>query len=51
VGVSYFDAVATAAGGGQSSTTAMAHSTEAAQFHDHDDAPKASGTRQPAPAK
>ncbi|MCO6414866.1 isocitrate lyase [Siccirubricoccus sp. KC 17139] len=35
VGVGYFDAVATAAGGGQSSTTALATSTEAAQFHDH----------------
>ncbi|MBI0435811.1 isocitrate lyase [Roseomonas sp. KE0001] len=34
VGVSYFDAVATAASGGASSTTAMAHSTETAQFHD-----------------
>jgi len=34
VGVSYFDAVAMAASGGQASTTAMAHSTEAAQFHD-----------------
>ncbi len=32
VGVSYFDAVAMAASGGQASTTAMAHSTEAAQF-------------------
>jgi isocitrate lyase len=32
VGVSYFDAVAMAASGGQSSTTAMAHSTETAQF-------------------
>ena len=32
VGVGYFDAVAMAASGGQSSTTAMAHSTEAAQF-------------------
>ena len=32
VGVSYFDAVATAASGGRSSTTAMAHSTETAQF-------------------
>ena len=50
VGVSYFDAVATAAGGGQSSTTAMAHSTEAAQFHG--EAPAAGAeTRQPAPAK
>jgi isocitrate lyase len=35
VGVSYFDAVATAAAGGHSSTTAMAHSTEAEQFHEH----------------
>lgn len=34
VGVSYFDAVATAAAGGVASTTAMAHSTETAQFHD-----------------
>jgi isocitrate lyase len=34
VGVSYFDAVAMAASGGRSSTTAMAHSTETAQFHD-----------------
>jgi isocitrate lyase len=34
VGVGYFDAVATAASGGQSSTTAFAGSTEAAQFHD-----------------
>ena len=34
VGVSYFDAVAMAASGGTASTTAMAHSTEAAQFHD-----------------
>ncbi|EFH11961.1 isocitrate lyase [Pseudoroseomonas cervicalis] len=38
VGVSYFDAVATAASGGTSSTTAMAHSTETAQFHDNDHA-------------
>ncbi len=36
VGVSYFDAVATAASGGKSSTTAFAGSTEAAQFHDGD---------------
>lgn len=34
VGVSYFDAVATAASGGLSSTIALAHSTETAQFHD-----------------
>jgi isocitrate lyase len=33
VGTSYFDAVATAAGGGQSSTTAMEGSTETEQFH------------------
>jgi isocitrate lyase len=33
VGVGYFDAVATAASGGQSSTTAMKDSTETAQFH------------------
>ncbi|MBK1659891.1 isocitrate lyase [Paracraurococcus ruber] len=39
VGVGYFDAVATAAGGGQSSTTALATSTEAAQFHDKEHAP------------
>jgi isocitrate lyase len=36
VGTSYFDAVATAVGGGQSSTTAMAGSTETEQFGDHD---------------
>ena len=41
VGVGYFDAVATAASGGTSSTTAMARSTEAAQFHDHHPAPAA----------
>ena len=35
VGVGYFDAVATAAGGGQSSTTALAGSTETAQFEEH----------------
>jgi isocitrate lyase len=34
VGVGYFDAVATAASAGQSSTTAFSGSTEAAQFHD-----------------
>lgn len=34
VGVSYFDAVATTASGGKASTTALAGSTEAAQFHD-----------------
>jgi len=33
VGTGYFDAVALAASGGRSSTTAMAGSTEAAQFH------------------
>jgi isocitrate lyase len=35
VGVGYFDAVATAAGGGQSSTTALSGSTETAQFDAH----------------
>ena len=39
VGVSYFDAVAMTASGGQSSTTAFAGSTEQDQFHD--DAPAA----------
>jgi len=34
VGVGYFDAVAMAASGGMASTTALATSTEAAQFHD-----------------
>jgi isocitrate lyase len=34
VGTSWFDAVAMAASGGRSSTTAMAGSTETAQFHD-----------------
>ncbi|MGE0226700.1 MAG: isocitrate lyase [Acetobacteraceae bacterium] len=34
VGVGYFDAVAMAISGGKSSTTALAGSTEAAQFHD-----------------
>jgi isocitrate lyase len=34
VGVSYFDAVAMAASGGRSSTTAFAGSTEQDQFHD-----------------
>jgi isocitrate lyase len=35
VGVGYFDMVATVAGGGQSSTTALSGSTETAQFEDH----------------
>jgi isocitrate lyase len=34
VGVGYFDAVAMAISGGRSSTTALAESTEAAQFHE-----------------
>lgn len=34
VGVGYFDAVAMAISGGRSSTTALAASTEAAQFHE-----------------
>jgi isocitrate lyase len=40
VGVGYFDAVAMAASGGRSSTTAMEHSTETAQF-DHNKTPEA----------
>ncbi|HEY6440678.1 MAG TPA: isocitrate lyase, partial [Acetobacteraceae bacterium] len=40
VGVGYFDAVATAASGGHSSTTAFSGSTEAAQFHDTPAAPQ-----------
>jgi len=32
VGVGYFDLIATAVGGGESSTTALHESTEAAQF-------------------
>ncbi len=36
VGTGWFDAVATAASGGTSSTTAMAGSTETEQFHDGD---------------
>ena len=39
VGVGYFDAVAMAASGGKSSTTALAGSTEAEQFHDGDATP------------
>ncbi len=56
VGVGYFDAVAMAISGGTSSTTALAGSTEAAQFHDAEPdsaepaplAPRGAGTRQPA---
>jgi isocitrate lyase len=40
VGTGYFDAVALAISGGASSTTAMAGSTEAAQFHDKAAAPR-----------
>jgi isocitrate lyase len=40
VGVGYFDAVATAASGGMSSTTAFSGSTEAAQFHDAEAEPE-----------
>ena len=40
VGVSYFDAVATAAAGGKSSTTAFQGSTEQAQFHDDTPTPE-----------
>jgi isocitrate lyase len=42
VGTGWFDAVAVAASGGKSSTTAMGGSTETAQFHD--DAPAAPAT-------
>ena len=45
VGVGYFDAVATTASGGKASTTALAGSTEAAQFHDDDH-----GAAKPVPA-
>ncbi len=41
VGVGYFDAVALAISGGRSSTTALAGSTEAAQFHADAPAPAA----------
>jgi isocitrate lyase len=37
VGTGYFDAVSMAISGGQSSTTAMAASTEAQQFHSEDE--------------
>ena len=40
VGTGWFDAVAVAASGGRSSTTAMAGSTETEQFHEHEDAPR-----------
>ena len=42
VGTSYFDAVSTAISAGQSSTTAMAGSTETAQFREHDVGPETS---------
>ena len=50
VGTSWFDAVAVAASGGKSSTTAMAGSTETDQFHDHRDAPAMVPQRQQQPA-
>ncbi|MGI4976850.1 MAG: isocitrate lyase [Janthinobacterium lividum] len=43
VGTGWFDAVATTAAGGQSSTTAMAGSTETEQFHDTAEAVQAPG--------
>jgi len=49
VGVGYFDAVAMAISGGKSSTTALAGSTEADQFHDDDH--HAPAERQPVAAK
>jgi len=42
VGTGWFDAVAVTASGGKSSTTAMAGSTETAQFHDDAPEPEAS---------
>ncbi|MFC7556979.1 isocitrate lyase [Pseudoroseomonas wenyumeiae] len=45
VGVSYFDAVATTASGGRSSTTAMAHSTETTQFHEAPAAPETAAAK------
>jgi isocitrate lyase len=43
VGTGYFDAVSVAISGGRSSTTAMAGSTEAEQFHDNHNAPASKG--------
>jgi isocitrate lyase len=45
VGTGYFDEIAQVISGGTSSTTALAGSTEAAQFH-HDDEPVAIVTAQ-----
>lgn len=50
VGTSWFDAVAVAASGGKSSTTAMAGSTETDQFHDHHDTPAMVPQREQQPA-
>ncbi|MBV9758857.1 MAG: isocitrate lyase, partial [Alphaproteobacteria bacterium] len=52
VGTGYFDAVAMAISGGRASTTAMAGSTERAQFHGEEappteQRPRGAGTRQP----
>jgi hypothetical protein len=47
VGTGHFDAVAIAAGGGQWSTTALAHSTEAAQLRDATATAAASGPASP----
>jgi isocitrate lyase len=43
VGTGYFDAVSVAISGGKSSTTAMAGSTEAEQFHDNHNTPASKG--------
>jgi isocitrate lyase len=51
VGVGYFDAVATAASGGMSSTTAFSGSTEAAQFHDAPSTPEAHQGNDDGPAR
>ena len=40
VGVGYFDAIASIVSGGHSSTTALAGSTETAQFHQHEIRPQ-----------
>ncbi len=50
VGTGWFDAVAVTAGGGASSTTAMAGSTEAEQFHDGEGIAQAIGLHAPANA-
>jgi isocitrate lyase len=51
VGTGYFDEIAQVVSGGNSSTTALAGSTEAEQFHGHREAERTSATpKNPAPA-